>query len=156
MYEGVIHTNAAAHAAPVVRRESATLFRTLCWVQGLYYLVTGVWPIVSIETFQQVTGRKTDQLPTGLEMDHWLVMTVAALVVAVAVTLLFSAWRRRQVAETVILATCSAIALTTIDVFYVSRGTIPRIYLADAAVEVLLIIGWLVAATRMRSEAIPR
>jgi hypothetical protein len=37
----------------------------LLWAQGLYYLATGVWPLVSIETFQRVTGRKTDHLVTG-------------------------------------------------------------------------------------------
>src|SRR4051794_17610666 len=55
---------------------SATLFTALLWLQGLYYLVTGVWPLVSIETFQTVTGWKTDHLVTGRESDHWLVMTV--------------------------------------------------------------------------------
>jgi hypothetical protein len=30
------------------------------WVQGIYYLLTGLWPLVSIGTFQMVTGEKTD------------------------------------------------------------------------------------------------
>ena len=39
----------------------------LCWVQGAYFLVTGVWPLVSIRSFQAVTGKKTDHLATGSE-----------------------------------------------------------------------------------------
>jgi len=74
-------------------RKSSCLFTLLLWIQGLYYLVTGVLPLVSIETFQMVTGRKTDHLVTGRESDHWLVMTVAVLIVAVAITLLVAAWR---------------------------------------------------------------
>src|SRR4051812_49609509 len=64
-------------------RASLSPFTGLLWVQGLYYLVTGVWPLVSIETFQMVTGPKTDHLVTGRETDHWLVMTVGVLVTAV-------------------------------------------------------------------------
>jgi hypothetical protein len=52
----------------------------LLWVQGAYYLATGIWPLVSVETFQWVTGPKTDHLPSGYEADHWLVMTVGVLV----------------------------------------------------------------------------
>src|SRR5437764_10320112 len=56
----------------------------LSWVQGVYYLLTGVWPLVSIRTFQIVTGVKTDNLPTGREADHWLVMAVGVLITAIA------------------------------------------------------------------------
>jgi hypothetical protein len=40
-------------------------------VQGLYFLMTGLWPLVSIGTFQHVTGPK---------IDLWLVNTVGVLV----------------------------------------------------------------------------
>src|SRR5438105_15757622 len=100
-------------------RSGAGLVTALLWVQGLYYLATGVWPLVSIETFQMVTGPKTDHLPTGREGDHWLVMTVAVLIVSVAVSLLVAAWRRRNPPEVAVLAIASALALTGIDVVYV-------------------------------------
>ena len=38
--------------------------------QGLFYFLTGVWALVSIDTFQKVTGPKT---------DLWLVKTVGVL-----------------------------------------------------------------------------
>jgi hypothetical protein len=38
----------------------------------------------------------------------------------------------------------AALALTSIDVIYVSRGVIAPIYLVDAAIEVVLILGWIV------------
>src|SRR4051794_14622821 len=72
--------NTADHAwggAVFGRTGSSTvsLFRVLLWVQGVYYFVTGVWPLVSIETFLMVTGPKTDHLlsPNPTEADHWLV-----------------------------------------------------------------------------------
>jgi hypothetical protein len=140
----------SAPLMPVAReqRRSMTLFTVLLWTQGFYFLCTGLWPIMSIDTFQMVTGAKTDHLPTGREADHWLVMTVAALVTAVGVTLLFAAWRRRDPPEVAVLAITSSFALTAIDVIYVTRAVIPPIYLADALVEVVFIAAWIIALIR--------
>src|SRR5437588_3811431 len=99
------------------------------WVQGAYYFVTGVWPLVSIETFQMVTGPKTDHLVTGREADHWLVMTVGVLVAAIAVAMLLAAWRKENPIEIAILAVASAAGLTGIDLIYVVRDVIAPIYL---------------------------
>src|SRR4051812_14944878 len=109
------------------------VFTALSWTQGLYYLVTGVWPLVSIDTFQMVTGPKT---------DLWLVRTVGALITVIGLVLLAAAWRGRQVPEVGLLAVGSAVALTAVDVVYVSLNVIDPIYLLDAALEVLLIGGW--------------
>jgi len=132
---------------------SSALFTALLWLQGLYYLATGVWPLVSIDTFQRVTGRKTDHLVTGREADHWLVMTVGALVTAIALTLLVAAVRRRHPAEVALLAVASAVALTAIDVVYVARSVILPIYLVDAAAEVVLLLMWAIAVVREGSMA---
>jgi hypothetical protein len=127
--------------------------RLLLWVQGVYYFATGVWPIVSIESFQWVTGPKTDHLVTGREADHWLVMTVALLVTAIALTLLLAAWRGHASLEVRFLAVAAALGLIGIDVIYVARQVIAPIYLADAAVEVLLVAGWTAAwLTERRSS----
>jgi CHASE2 domain-containing sensor protein len=79
-------------------------------------------------------------------------MTVAALVTAVGVTLLFAAWRRRDPPEVAVLAITSSFALTAIDVIYVTRAVIPPIYLADALVEVVLIVAWTIALIRNRRK----
>src|SRR5947207_4291713 len=118
------YTEPAPSVSPPTASASARVFTALLWVQGAYYFVTGLWPLVSVETFQQVTGRKTDHLVTGREADHWLVMTVGILVVAVAAALFTAAWRRRISPEVVVLAVTSAVGLTAIDVVYVLRGVI--------------------------------
>jgi len=122
------------------------LFRGLLWLQGTYYFVTGVWPLVSIGTFLVVTGPKTDHLqaPEPTEADHWLVMTAGALITAVGAALLTAAWRRSGSAEVVVLAVGAAVSLAAIDVVYVSRQVIDRVYLLDALAEVILIITWVV------------
>ena len=114
----------------------------LLWVQGVYYFITGVWPLVSIRTFILVTGPKTDHLVTGRENDHWLVMTVGVLVAAIGAALLVAAWRKAVTREILVLAILSALGLTAIDVIYVAREVIPPIYLADAVAELLLIGAW--------------
>jgi hypothetical protein len=52
------------------------IYRLLLWIEGLYSLVTAIWPIVDIDSFMVVTGPKTDQ---------WLVKTVSVLILAIAV-----------------------------------------------------------------------
>jgi len=46
--------------------------------------------------------------------------------------------------EIFLLAVGSASALTLVDVIYVTNGTIAKIYLLDAAAEIILITFWLV------------
>jgi hypothetical protein len=128
-------TYAAPTAIPVARpaHAPAALVGVLT-VQGLYYLLTGLWPLVHLSSFEAVTGPKT---------DDWLVQTVGVLIAVVALALLTAAARRRAPAEVIVLALGSAVALTGVDVVFVAQGVIPPIYLLDAALEVLLILWWL-------------
>lgn len=101
-------------------------------IQGIYYLLTGGWPVLDIDSFMQVSGYKT---------DIWLVKMVGLLTVAIAIMLLVAA--KTQTAGIVILALGAAFSYITIDVYYVIKGTIGSIYLCDAVIEgvfVLLII----------------
>jgi hypothetical protein len=112
------------------------------WAQSVYFLVTGLWPLISIHTFILVTGPKTDHLPTGREADHWLVMTAGVLITSVALSLLVAAWNRRASAETITVAIGAAAGLTAIDIIYVYRGVIQPIYLLDGAIEIALLMAW--------------
>jgi hypothetical protein len=117
----------------------------LCWIQGAYFFVLGVWPLISIDTFQAVTGKKTDHLVTGRESDHWLVNTVGVLVAAIGLVFLIAAWRRRVSLDAAVLAICSGSGLAAIDITYVARGTILPVYLGDAAIEIVFVAVWLVS-----------
>jgi hypothetical protein len=94
-----------------------------------YYIVSGLWPLAHMRSFEAVTGPKTDK---------WLVKTVGALALANGVALAFGARRDSIAAETIALAACSAAAFAAIDLVYVSSGTIRPVYLADAAAELAL------------------
>src|SRR4051794_20382955 len=116
--------------------KTSSLHIWTCWIQGFYFALTGIWPLISIETFQMITGRKTDHLVTGSEADHWLVNTVGALVTANAVVFLTAAWSRRRSIDVATLGIATAVVLGAIDTIYVVRGTISAVYLVDAAAEV--------------------
>lgn len=107
---------------------------SLAWLQGIYYAVAGIWPILHIDSFMMVTGPKT---------DIWLVHTVGLLLVAVGVVLCLAAHQQRISLETIVLAAGAALALTAIELVYTWKGMISPVYLLDAAVETLLIAGWL-------------
>lgn len=108
-------------------------------IQGAYYLVTGVWPLVHIDSFQLVTGPKT---------DLWLVRTVGVLVTVIGVVLLTASRRRRITSEITMLAVGSALGLAAIDLMYALSGRISAIYLADAAAEILLAGVWVIGRAR--------
>jgi hypothetical protein len=102
--------------------------------QGLYYVMTGLWPLVSIGTFQRVTGPKT---------DLWLVKTVGVLIAVIGWAIMLAGVRAEVAPSVILLAVGSATALAGVDVIYGSKGGMARIYLLDALVELVLIVWWL-------------
>ncbi len=112
----------------------SSLVRGLAIGQGFYYLGTGVWPLLSMRTFERVTGPKT---------DDWLVKTVGASLAATGTTLAIAGIRGRVSPEISLLGSASAAALGTVDVVYAAKGTISPIYLMDAVGEAGIVAAWL-------------
>ena len=98
---------------------------------GVYFLLTGVWPLLSIGTFEAVTGPK---------VDRWLVKTVGLLVAVIGASLLADASRPSRGSK--VLGAGSAAALGGVDVVYALKGRISKIYLADAVLEAVLLGLW--------------
>ena len=111
----------------------------LALIQGVFYLATGVWPLLDIVSFQLVTGPKT---------DLWLVRTVGILVGVIGVVLISAGRKRRITAEIVMLAAGAALGLAAIDLTYALSGRISSVYLADAVVEIGLAVLWMVGWRR--------
>jgi hypothetical protein len=105
----------------------------VCLAQGAYFAITGIWPLVSLRTFEAVTGPK---------VDAWLVKTVGVLVAVVGAVLILSGVRGDTPVEVVALGVASALALAGVDAWYVGRRVIPPIYLLDAALELALVAAW--------------
>jgi hypothetical protein len=102
-------------------------------VQGIYWLATGVWGLVDIESFMKVTGPKT---------DVWLVKTVSVLIIVISLSLLSSVRGRGDKMPVILLAITSCIGLAGIDFYYALNNVISKVYLLDGVVQVLLIIAW--------------
>ncbi|MGE5926145.1 MAG: hypothetical protein ACM357_02240 [Gemmatimonadota bacterium] len=95
--------------------------------QSVYYVVTGLWPIVHLGSFEAITGPK---------VDDWLVKMVGLLAATIGVTLGVAVRHRRWTAEVRTLAILSALSFAAIDLRYALTGRISPIYLADAAIEI--------------------
>ena len=118
--------------------------RRLALAQGAYYLVSGLWPLVSMRTFELVTGPK---------VDRWLVRMVGLLAATIGGVLTVRAVRDTPAQRPdPVLAATSAVAFAAVDVFYALRGRISRVYLGDAAVELGLAAGWLFASRKGRGR----
>jgi len=105
--------------------------------QGLYYFITGSWALLSMRTFEKITGPKT---------DHWLVRTVGLLLVVIGLALITGGIRKTVTPEAAVSGAGTAGVLLGIDVFYVSKKRISRVYLLDAVAEVIFVAGWIVVA----------
>lgn len=112
---------------------SSKLIQSLSISQGAYYFFTALWSMVSMRSFQWVTGRKT---------DIWLVRSVALLLMVIGVVLASAGNRQRMEPELPLLGAGSAAALAGIDTVYAVRGRISRIYLLDALVELGFLAFW--------------
>lgn len=105
----------------------------LARLQGIFYLVTGLWPVFEVESFMAVTGPKT---------DIWLVRTVGLLIAATGSVLLVASQKKELNSSIIWLAILNASALAAVDIFYSLSNVISDIYLLDAAVEIAIIIIW--------------
>ncbi len=103
--------------------------------QGIFYLATGLWPIIHMRSFEAVTGPK---------LDKWLARTLGGLIAAVGATLVVGAFERRPSRALRMLGISTAVALGAADIVYAARRRISKVYLGDAAAEGALVTGWVV------------
>lgn len=106
--------------------------------QGLFYLVTGIWPLFSRRTFEKVTGPK---------VDFWLVQTAGVLISVIGSVLISAGLRRKVIPEIAALGIGSAVGLTGVDIVFTAKNRISPVYLLDALAEIGIITLWIVGIT---------
>lgn len=106
----------------------------LAIAQGIFYMGTGIWPILNIESFIAVTGPKT---------DLWLVKTVGMLIFFIGAGLLTAGLKKRITFSLIVIAAGAAFGFILVDVIYVWKGVISLIYLLDAVAELIILILWI-------------
>lgn len=102
-------------------------------VQGIYFFITGIWPIISMGSFLKITGPKT---------DLWLVKTVGLILALIGAVLIYAQVSASINLPVVILAIGTALSLTLVEFVYVFKRVISPVYLGDALVEIGLVIWW--------------
>jgi len=128
---------------PTTRHAPKSWLNRVSMVQGLFYFVTGIWPLVHLRSFIWVTGPKT---------DLWLVQTVGALLAAIGYVLWRAGQRKRVTAEVAMLGAGIAGVLATCDLVFVTGHVIGPIYLLDAAAELLIVGAWAAGAALSRNS----
>lgn len=118
-----------------MNRRAYNRLEILSAIQGTYYIITGLWPILHMPSFLALTGPK---------VDLWLVETVGILVLVIGLGLLTAARRNQITFPLSIIAAGSAFGLICIDVIYVWQDTISAVYLLDAVLEIILLIAWII------------
>ncbi|CAN5851254.1 hypothetical protein BH23CHL8_BH23CHL8_10480 [soil metagenome] len=107
--------------------------RLMALGQGVALIGLGAWPLVSMRTFELVTGPKH---------DDWLVRTVGGLSVAIGVGLVAGSRHAHAVRP---LGVASAATFLAADVIGVGSGRLRPVYLLDAVAETAILGGWAVA-----------
>lgn len=120
----------AAHDGP-----APLIGRGVAGIQGVYYLLTGVWPLLHIDSFLAVTGPKE---------DLWLVQTVGVLVAVIGVALVVAALVEELHLTPRILGLGAAAGFIGVDVVFYLKGAIGAVYLLDALAQTVLLVAWIV------------
>jgi hypothetical protein len=120
------------------------LKKSLTIIQGLYFALTGLWPIVHIKSFMAVAGPKT---------DLWLVKTVGLLLAVNGVVFLLALTEKHLARTTKLLAGGVPVVTALVDFYYVLNDVISPVYLVDGFIQVIFIAGWVMVWWQEKSEA---
>lgn len=100
---------------------------TVLAVQGWFYVITGLWPVLHIKSFEMITGSKKEK---------WLVKTVGLFVLTSGIIFI----KYNDTEPALLLAILNAFMLAMVDIYYHFKGILPKVYLLDAAVELGFIV----------------
>jgi hypothetical protein len=108
------------------------MLRALLTFQGLYYIVTGLWPFAATSTFVAVVGPKP---------DLFQLFVTSALIVAIGAVVLSDA--RAPGTGTIRLSAAAAAALFIMEILF--AHSLRPVFALDGVVEFALIAGvlWL-------------
>jgi hypothetical protein len=117
--------------------------RRLLGFQGIYYFLTGVWPLLHMPSFLFVTGPKT---------DLWLVTTVGAILAVSGIGFFWASFRNEITTSILLIAGLQAYALGIVDFYYALNGVIAPVYLLDGVPEFLMFTAYVVYLYRFNQR----
>jgi hypothetical protein len=113
------------------RRSSAT---GIARAQGVFNILGGAWPIVSLRSFEFVYGKKR---------DIFLQKTVGGLLLSIGCVQLTAADSAEGLRVARRLGIATAVTLLAVDAFYIPKGDMRKTYLQDALCEAAWLAAWL-------------
>ena len=112
----------------------------LAFAQGTYVLVGALWPLLSMASFEEVTGNKRDE---------WLVRSVAGILLVLGSLLVHDAFFHRHIARTLrIMASGISLVLGVVALFSSLSGRVSWLYLPDGVIHIAFAVGWILLARR--------
>lgn len=109
-------------------------------MQGLFNAIGGIWPIVSLRTFEWVYGPKE---------EDWLQRTSGGLLLVSGLTLVMTEDSPDSVRMARRIGVGVALTYLLVDLIYIPKGRIRMTYLQDAICESGWLLGW-AKASRLR------
>ncbi|MGW0121230.1 hypothetical protein [Streptomyces sp. NPDC003327] len=106
---------------------------TVARAQGLFNLVGGAWPLISLRTFEWIYGPKA---------DRWLQKTSGGLLASAGISMLLAGADDEGVRHARRVGIGTALTFLAVDLVYVPRRRIPATYLMDAAKETAWLAAW--------------
>ena|SRR5690606_8738711 len=103
--------------------------RNIFLFQGAYFIITGIWPLLGMDSFLAATGPK---------QDTWLVEMIGLLSASIGLTFVVASLRRQLLP--LVLGYSVALSFLAMDLIYVIGGVIRRVYLLDGAVQLMFIL----------------
>jgi hypothetical protein len=125
--------------------KSDSALKKMLSIEGLFYFVFGIWPIIDLTSFMVVTG---------LKFDTWLVVTVGWLLSLIGAVYLISS-RENEISKSILtLAIGGPLVLAGIDIYYVQNLTISKVYLIDALIEFIFVLIWVFLLLKKRKKSL--
>lgn len=113
---------------------------TAPFTQGVFYVITGLWPIIHLRSFERITGRRR---------EGWLAKAMGGMITAVGAALIVGSLESKAPRSLRVLGMGSALALGLADLVFATRGRkAQKAYLADAVAEGAAFTGWVIAKPR--------
>ncbi len=112
-----------------------TRFRQISLAQGIFNVLGGLWPLVSLRSFESVYGQKR---------DIFLQKTVGGLLFSIGCVQLAASNSSEEMPSSRRLGIATAATLLAIDLTYIPKGQMRWTYWQDAACE----LGWIAAWIR--------
>lgn len=109
------------------------LTRLLIGLHAAYLLIGGAWPMVHMSSFEAVTGPKD---------EHWLVRSVAGILLVISITLFAQLGKGRIEYAAITTAMGASFVLAVVGFITVMAGVISPIYLADGAMHFFFFACW--------------